>query len=186
MTAPEVELGGSAETYRDKDELIDVYRDAYADKLDNPFFSEDRHWGRLEGYAKAEGYALAEGRVDGLMVGYALGYRLPEGARWWRGLLTPVDPSLIAEDGSRTFALNYIMVRREYRRRGIAKQLHDALLSARPEKRATLLVQPSNIAARKAYDRWGWYKLGDLQPFDDAPVYDAMLKDLVEKEAVIA
>ena len=176
--ALEIELGGSAETYRDRGELIDVYRDAYDDKLDNPFFHEDRHWQRLEGYAKAPGYALAEGRIGGRMVGYGLGYRLPEGGRWWRGLMTPVDPALLEEDGSRTFALNYIMVLRDYRRRGIARQLHDALLSSRPEKRATLLVQPSNTAARTAYDHWGWYKIGDLQPFDDAPIYDALLKDL--------
>ena len=174
----EVEFGGKAATERDKEELIDVYRDAYQEKIGTPFFSEERHWQRLQGYSAASGYALVEGRVGDQMIGYALGYRLPRDARWWQGLITPVDPSLIAEDGSRTFALSYIMVRKSFRRQGYAKRLHDALLGQRPEIRATLLVDPSNTAARSAYIAWGWYKIGDLQPFDDAPIYDAMLKDL--------
>jgi hypothetical protein len=59
-----------------------------------------------------------------------------------------------------------------------AKALHDRLLAGRREQRACLLVLPDNVAARSAYEAWGWYKIGDLRPFDDAPVYDAMLRDL--------
>ena len=176
--ALEVEVGGLHATTRDKDELIDVYRDAYADKIGDPFLTEERHWERVQAYAKMDGYALAEGRVSRRMVGCALGYRLPRNAKWWNGLVTEVDPSLLIEDGARTFALTYMMVRREYRRRGYAKALHDELLSGRTERRATLLVNPANTSARKAYDAWGWYKVGELQPFSDAPIYDAMLKDL--------
>ncbi|WP_328475197.1 GNAT family N-acetyltransferase [Actinoplanes sp. NBC_00393] len=174
----EIEVGGRSATARDKADLIDVYRDAYEDKLSDPFLSDQRHWERIEGYASAKGYALVEGRITGYLVGYALGYRLPENATWWKGLTTPVDPSLIAEDGTRTFAVTYMMVRQKYRRRGYAKVLHDQLLEARPERRAALLVNPSNVAARTAYETWGWRKIGELQPFADAPVYDAMLKDL--------
>ncbi|MEU7907214.1 GNAT family N-acetyltransferase [Actinoplanes sp. NPDC049118] len=174
----EIKLGGRIETQERKSELIDVYCDAYADKLENPFLSEDRHWQRLEGYASIDGYALAEGWIDGKMVGYALGYRLPASTRWWQGLITDVKPEQVAEDGARTFALTYMMVRRGCRRRGYAKELHDALLRGRPEMRATLLVQQANTIARSAYNSWGWYKIGELKPFDDAPLYDAMLRDL--------
>jgi ribosomal protein S18 acetylase RimI-like enzyme len=174
----DLEVGAKAETERDKDDLMAVYLDAYADRLDDPFLSPERHWGRVQGYASAGGYGIVEARIDGQMVGYALGYALPENARWWQGLAAPVDPSLLVEDGSRTFALTYMMVRTEFRRRGYAKEMHDALLGSRTEQRATLLVHPANVAARTAYYSWGWRKIGDLQPFGDAPVYEALLKDL--------
>ncbi len=91
---------------------------------------------------------------------------------------TEVDPADIAEDGHRTFAVNELMVVPARTGRGYGRALHDALLANRPEKRATLLVRPDNIPARPAYERWGWCKLGELQPFDDAPRYDAMVIDL--------
>jgi hypothetical protein len=52
------------------------------------------------------------------------------------------------------------------------------LTQGRAEERATLLVLPDNVPARSAYLSWGWYKLGELQPFADAPVYDAMMLEL--------
>ena len=64
------------------------------------------------------------------------------------------------------------------RRRGYARTLHDALLHNRPEQRATLLVIPDNTPAQAAYRSWGWTKLGELQPFPDAPVFDTMIRDL--------
>jgi ribosomal protein S18 acetylase RimI-like enzyme len=177
-TSVELEIGAKVETVRDRDDLIAVYLDAYADRLGDPFLAPERHWDRVQGYASAGGYGIVEARVDGQMIGYALGYTLPENARWWQGLTIPVEPPLLVEDGSRTFALTYMMVRVEFRRRGYAKKMHDALLSSRSEKRATLLVHPANVAARSAYYSWGWYKIGDLQPFSDAPIYEALLKDL--------
>lgn len=70
------------------------------------------------------------------------------------------------------------MVRPQWRRRGYATALHDALLRHRAEARATLLVRPDNTAAHRAYRSWGWRKIGELQPFDDAPIFDAMVVDL--------
>jgi hypothetical protein len=48
--------------------------------------------------------------------------------------------------------------------------LHDALLQGRAEERGALLVLPDNVPARAAYHSWGWYQIGELQPFADAPV----------------
>ncbi|GAA1364292.1 hypothetical protein GCM10009661_13820 [Catellatospora chokoriensis] len=70
------------------------------------------------------------------------------------------------------------MVRQATRRRGIAKALHDALMASRTESRATLLVQPENVPASAAYATWGWYRIGQLKPFDDAPTHDALMLDL--------
>jgi len=107
-----------------------------------------------------------------------MGFTLPANSAWWKGLLTPVDPELTVEDGHRTFALTYMMVRVAYRRRGYARALHDALLKDRPEQRGALLVLPDNTPARTAYYGWGWYQLGELQPFLDAPIYEAMVLEL--------
>lgn len=173
-----LEVTDAVGLYRLRDDLMDVYRDAYADKVGHPFFTEERMWDRLEAYASRDGFTLVLGYWDRELVGYALGNTFMAGSRWGQGMITEVDPGLLVEDGKRTFGFNYIMVRHAYRRRGIAKALHNALIATRHEERACLLVLPENVAAREAYLAWGWYKIGDLRPFDDAPVYDAMLLDL--------
>lgn len=162
-----------------RDDLPAVYAEVYADRLSDPFFSVPRYWERLAAYAQRDGFSVVTGRLADEWVGYALGYTLPAGSRWWQGFRGEVDTALLTEDGHRTFALTEIMVRAQWRRRGHARALHDALLADRAEERATLLVLPDNIAARSAYHQWGWRKLGVLQPFDDAPVYDSLVLDLV-------
>ena len=121
---------------------------------------------------------MITGRLTSELIGYALGYTLPEGSGWWRGFQGDVDPALLSESGHRTFAVNELMVRPAQRRRGYARALHDSLLHNQPETRATLLVRPDNTPARTAYRSWGWYELGKLQPFDDAPVFEAMVLEL--------
>jgi GNAT superfamily N-acetyltransferase len=161
-----------------RDLLLDVYAEVYAERLDDPFFSLTRSWERLEGYASRSGFTLVTGLLDGDEVGNALGYTLPEGSGWWKGLRATATNEELRETGSRTFALTEIMVREKWRRRGYAQELHDALLANRHEERATLLVLPDNTPARCAYLSWGWHKIGDLQPFDDSPIYDAMVRRL--------
>jgi ribosomal protein S18 acetylase RimI-like enzyme len=159
-------------------QLVEVYADVYADRADNPFFSVARFAARLENHLTAPRFALVTGEVDGDLVGYAYGASLRAGTLWWAGLREPVPPELLAETGDRTFALNEIMVRAPWRRRGIAQRLHGQLLADRPESRATLLVEQENDPARAAYRAWGWRNVGHLQPFPDAPVYESMLLDL--------
>jgi ribosomal protein S18 acetylase RimI-like enzyme len=179
-TVPELTLehADAQGLYQKRQPILGVYAEVYADRLDDPFFSLPRYWERLERYASRDGFSLVSGHLDDELIGYALGFTLPAGSRWWSGLCTDVDPRLLVEDGQRTFGLAEIMVREGWRRRGYARALHDVLLSGRQEERATLLVRPDNLAARAAYLAWGWHKLGELQPFDDAPVYDAMVREL--------
>ena len=86
------------------------------------------------------------------------------GARWWAGLPAEPEPGFTSEDGNRTFALSEIMVRQAHAGQGIAHALHDELLSKRTEQRATLLVEPDNTTAHRAYLRWGWRKVAQLRP----------------------
>lgn len=161
-----------------QDELFALYADIYADQLSDPFYSVDRFAERFAGHSGRAGFGLVTGRVADELVGYSYGGPLSATTQWWGGLRGPVPPEATTEDGSRTFALNEIMVHKRWRRRGFARALHDTLLDERPERRATLLVDPGNVAARTAYLAWGWQVLGQLQPYPDAPVYDALVLEL--------
>jgi ribosomal protein S18 acetylase RimI-like enzyme len=166
--------------------LLAVYTEVYADLLGDPFFAPDRFWERLEAYAKWPGFELVTGWINDELVGYTLGYTLPPRSNWWRGFRGDVAPLVLEEDGQRTFAVTQLMVLPAWQRRGYARQLHDALLAGRPEERATLLVKPDNIPARTAYLSWGWQLFGQLQPFDDAPVYDSLMYNLEKLQASAA
>lgn len=165
----------AAEARALSDRLIAVYAEVYADSLDKPFFGVDRFTERFAAHSGRPGYALVAAHVGDEMVGYAYGLPLAADTAWWTGLVDPVPAEATRETGHRTFALNEIMVRAPWRRQGLGRRLHDALLAGRTEPRATLLVDPTNIPAKAAYASWGWRRLGGLRPFPDAPTYDAML-----------
>ncbi|MFE5940176.1 GNAT family N-acetyltransferase [Streptomyces sp. NPDC056470] len=159
--------------------LLDIYAEVYKDVQDDPFASVNRFAQGLDGWSNRPGWSCVIGYDRGEAVGYAYGAPLPQGAAWWRGLLTPVPADVVEETGERTYALSELMVRLPWRGTGAAKALHDALLTHRDEERATLLVEQAHPKVRALYEGWGWRKLGDLRPrFDGAPLFDAMLLPL--------
>jgi GNAT superfamily N-acetyltransferase len=159
--------------------IIPLYEATHADLLDNPFYATPRFVERLRAYAARDGFGLAMARsASGHPLGQAFGYPLPPGSRWWEGLVTPVPDRFTKETGTRTFALNELMVHPDHQRLGIARALHDRLLASRHEQRATLLVRADNDPARTAYARWGWHAVAQLQPFPDSPLYDALILEL--------
>jgi GNAT superfamily N-acetyltransferase len=162
--------------------LIDVYAEVYAREIaEDPFYSVERFEDRLKGHVAAPNWEAVVGEVDGEVVGYAYGYALRAGKSWWTALRTPVgDDSLTDETGSRTFGLAEIMVKAPWRGTGIARTIHDELLSHRTEERAALLVNPAHSRVLALYERWGYSKFGEIQPFPDSPRYNAMMKPLRE------
>jgi GNAT superfamily N-acetyltransferase len=160
--------------------LLEVYAEVYADDIaSDPFAGLDRFAGGLDGWSSRPGWSCAVGYDDDQVVGYAYGAVLPQGARWWGGLLTEVDEDLVRETGTRTYALSELMVRVPWRKTGTARQLHDALLAERTEERATLLVRQSHPKVHALYESWGWRTIGDLRPrIEHAPLMHAMLLDL--------
>jgi ribosomal protein S18 acetylase RimI-like enzyme len=159
--------------------IVPIYEASHAEDLANPFHSVERFLERFDAYTQRDGFEMVVGYADeSTPVGLAFGFPLPDGTRWWRGLITPVPNGFTAENGRRTFAVNEIMVHPDWQRRGVARTVHSELLSRRPEERATLLVEPDNEPAQAAYSRWGYRKVGELKPFEDAPTYDAMVLEL--------
>ncbi|MEV5982867.1 GNAT family N-acetyltransferase [Streptomyces sp. NPDC052114] len=163
--------------------LIDVFTEIYAAAAkSDPFARPDRFAQGLDAWSSRPGWTCTIGydshRLD-QAVGYAYGAPLRADAPWWRGLITPVDPQLIQESGHRTYALSELMVRAPWRKTGAAKQLHDALLTPRPEERATLLVDQAHPKVHALYESWGWQTVGDLRPQSpNAPLMHAMLLPL--------
>jgi len=60
--------------------------------------------------------------------------------------------------------------------------MSNALLEGLPVERASLLVRSDNIAAYTAYKSWGFYVIGQMQPFEDSPVYEVMVKELADSD----
>ncbi|GAA2370810.1 N-acetyltransferase [Streptomyces cuspidosporus] len=158
--------------------LLSVYADVYADRLGEEFHSVDRFNERLGWNTEVPGFAAAVGHTSGTPVGFAYGCTLQPDTRWWNGLRTPVPDDAVVETGSRTFALSELMVIQSVRGTGVAKQIHDELLRSRHEQRVTLLVERDHPRVRARYEAWGYQWLGEVVPFPDAPLYDALMLPL--------
>ncbi|MGX1805428.1 GNAT family N-acetyltransferase [Nocardia sp. NPDC055321] len=177
----------SATRAREIREVVeDIYRRSYVDAIasGDSFESPAEFMRRFEAYTdpdRGSGFELVLAHVNGAPAGQTWGWPLGVNARWWSGLVLDEGDhdEFIAEDGTRTFALSEIMVCAEYTGHGLARALHDKLLAARSERRATLLVQPANERAYKAYRKWGWRKVGALRPsWPDAPHFDVLIREL--------
>ncbi|MFY1653385.1 GNAT family N-acetyltransferase [Solwaraspora sp. WMMB762] len=157
------------------EDLVAVYIEIYDEPAD-AFHGEDRYRRQINGHMTLPGWKLVTGTVGNELVGYTYGFPLSSG-RWWTGLLTPVPDGFTSEDGRRTFAISELMVRESWRRQGIARALHDALLGNREEPRATLLADPKNAPAQAAYASWGWRTVAQLRPnWDNSPTYDVLIR----------
>lgn len=168
-----------AEDFGDiRPQLLAVYAEVYADRLGEEFHSVARFDERLGWNTEVPGFAAVVGYLDEAPIGYAYGCTLQAGTRWWNGLRTPVEEGATVETGARTFALSELMVVEKVRGIGAARAIHDELLRGRPEGRVTLLVERDHPRVRALYEAWGYVWFGDVLPFPDAPVYDAMILGL--------
>ncbi|MEU8804065.1 GNAT family N-acetyltransferase [Spirillospora sp. NPDC048819] len=159
-----------------------VYRDAYSTAIasGDPFDSPEQFMTRFDAYTgSGRGFDMVVAYLDGEPVGQTWGWPLGSSTAWWRGLVSEPEPGFTEEDGTRTFALSEIMVRRHRTGRGFAHALHDALLGDRTEVRATLLVETDNETAYRAYTAWGWHRVAQLRPgWPDAPMFDVLMLPL--------
>jgi ribosomal protein S18 acetylase RimI-like enzyme len=143
------------------------YREGPQDVAD---FVKDWPW-RL----KQPDFRLVLAWRGGSLVGLAFGYELEVDTTWWDGLRDHAPVELTQEHKGRTFAIIELAVRRPFRRRGIAQELHTHLVVGLPHERVTLLVRPEADPAQRAYQSWGYQCVGQIQPFIGGPTYHAML-----------
>lgn len=161
--------------------IEDLYVRSHQDaiKSGDPFRSTATFMERFDRYTKTPGFDLLVAYEEGDPIGLTWGWPLRPNSTWWDGLLTDLGTGFTEESGQRTFALSEIMVVSERMGRGVAHALHDELLAARQEERATLLVRPDNERAYTAYRRWGWQRVGSLRPaWPDAPTFDVLIHAL--------
>lgn len=146
--------------------------------LTGPFYDRDRFNERLSAYASRPGWTAVLGHEDGEPVGFCFGTTLAADTKWWDSMTEPLPVKTTHEDGQRTVALNEIVVRKPWRGRSVAWQLHEAWLHHRTEERVTLLVNPANGdgAVQARYEAWGYRSIGLQQPFPDSPVFATMLR----------
>ncbi|MGW2291852.1 GNAT family N-acetyltransferase [Streptomyces phaeochromogenes] len=146
--------------------------------LTGSFYEVESFDKRLTSYTSRPGWTAVIGYDDGEAVGFCFGTTLGPDTRWWNSMTEPLPEDLLREDGRRTVALNEIVVRKPWRGRSIAWQLHEAWLTHRTEERVTLLVNPAagDGAVQAVYEAWGYRKIGEQQPFPDSPVFASMIR----------
>ncbi|HZG06070.1 MAG TPA: N-acetyltransferase [Streptomyces sp.] len=164
--------------------LLDVHVEVRGEfgLLEQPFNSVERFDERLGRYASRPGWEAVIGYRQDEPVGYVFGVPLAPDTGWWSTMRQPLPKDYVRETGSRTFAVNEILVRRPWRGTagaGTSRRLHEALLARRTEERATLLVDPTRSDGRlkAVYESWGYEEVGRQQPFPDSPVFAAMVRD---------
>jgi GNAT superfamily N-acetyltransferase len=160
--------------------VLPVYAEVYSEPpyLEGPAEVDDfaRSW---PARVAAPGFRLVTAAADGRLVGFAFGHELTAGTRWWSGALEPLEVGTDERPG-RTFAVIELAVVAGHRRRGIGGRLHEQLLEGVGTERVTLAVRPEPEVehARAAYRRWGYRKVGQVQPAPGLPIYDVMVAEL--------
>ncbi len=136
----------------------DVYRTAFAEG--NALEAQRWIHGAFLHHLRRDGFgAMVAVSEHDRVVGFAYGFRYRRDG--WFG--SHVDPALRAaglrEWGEDAFEFVELAVLPGYRRRGIAGQMHDRLLSAARHRTALLTTETDNSAARAMYERRGWIVL---------------------------
>jgi len=157
--------------------LTAVYEEVYADRLGEPFFAVDRFQERLDWHLSQPNWEAVVGYVNDQAVGYAYGASRAANTSYWQHVVPVPDAEFARETGDRTFALFELMVRAPWRKTGVSRALHDELISGRPERRISLLVEHDHLKVRALYEKWGYRHVGVRRPNPDAPMYDAMVLD---------
>ncbi len=171
----------ATEARRIRDTVEAIYVNSYVEAITSgdPFNSIDTFMHRFDSYAAQSEFDLVVANQGGKAIGQTWGWPLTRRSKWWEGLISEPEPGFTHEDGRRTFTLSEIMVSQEWAGKGVAHALHDHLLAARTESRATLLVEPENTRAYRAYVHWGWRKVTQLRPgWDNSPLFDVLILTL--------
>ncbi|RDV44902.1 hypothetical protein DOE76_09155 [Leifsonia sp. ku-ls] len=121
----------------------------------------DGLWAR---HRARDGFRLIVARERGRAVGLAWGYVGSRGEYWSDEVAARLPPETADAWVGGHFEVVEVLVRPEFRRRGVATALLRALLSDAPADRAMLTVRDTAAAARRWYESTGWTELGRWEP----------------------
>lgn len=178
QAALELTIHGPTETLGLKDQMLATYLAAHADQQHDPWATPERFWERLvDIYAPTKDFATAAAWRDGEMVGYAFGSVREQSKGIWSEVQQAL-PDLGGSAGGPIYIFREFAVAPPSQGQGVGHAIHDHLLATRPEALAHLLVRTDNEKARRAYVSWGWRKIGEVRPFEDSPLMEAMVVQL--------
>ncbi|MET9295606.1 GNAT family N-acetyltransferase [Streptomyces sp. NPDC003077] len=152
--------------------LLDIHDEAYADDPDE-FHARDRFAEFVDAWSSKEAWSCVVGFAKGQPVGFAYGALFGPGG-WWRGVETP---DWLTEE-TRVFALSELMIVPKWRKTGASEQIHAELIRDLEADAVTLFVDSSHPKVQALYERWGYRKIAESRPFEDAPLYSVMVKNL--------
>ncbi|MBC3983491.1 GNAT family N-acetyltransferase [Streptomyces sp. AC536] len=180
QSAVHVERMNGAAAARAEEAFALVYAEAFAEPpYEKTVRDVEANFRRFRSQVRKATFRAALARsVEGEPVGIAYGYPLSASTGWWGRLTTPVTDEQRREDGHRTFGLMELAVRAPWRKQGVARRLHDAILDDVAEERVLLNARPDVPAAQAAYRSWGYEKIGEAYPWDGAALHDVMILEL--------
>lgn len=171
---PDLRHYGHADAASIRDLLLDVHDEVY-EGVDDPLAPRDAFAKFVDSWTSRENFACVVAYDQGQPVGYAYGAPLGPTTTWWTKVMPPLPAQFMTETGGRTFALSELMVRTPWRGTGASRQIHDELLRGRTEERVTLLVHKDHVKVRALYRSWGYGPVGEVRPFEGAPLLCAMV-----------
>ncbi|MFI7642936.1 GNAT family N-acetyltransferase [Nonomuraea sp. NPDC049400] len=153
----------------------DTYETIYSEPPYNlsPPYTQAQFVERSASQAQRPGFELVSAEDGPDLAGFCFGLTFEPG-RWWRGATSEAPADVL--DFPKLAIIELILLK-EYRGRGLGKQLMDELLADRVEQYATLAAHP-DAPAHAMYERWGWRIVGKSQPAPDGPALDIMVLDL--------
>ncbi|MFJ9415872.1 GNAT family N-acetyltransferase [Streptomyces sp. NPDC101227] len=155
--------------------LLNLYAEVRAELLHLPNYRVDVFAERLDRHGVEPGWEAVIAYADGVAMGYAYANTVEPGNRWWTRMTTPVPDEYTTAPA---VAVKEIGVVQPWRGHGVARRIHDELLSGRPEMYATLLVNADagDGKVRRLYEEWGYRKVSEQQPGPESPVLAAMVR----------
>ena len=164
-----------------REPMLAVYLASHHDQQHDPWSSPESFWDRLvKLYAPSRDFGLVVAWQDDTMIGYAFGSPKDNSADIWEMTAHTLPEVTVPPAPTPIYFFREFAVSPDCQGKGYGRLLHDTLLKTRPERLAHLLVRQDN-SAKQAYLHWGWHTVGQVQPFPDAPVMDAMVKILDER-----